>query len=237
MNVYTKQHGLSLVELMVALALSLVVLLITTGMYVSNKQTYRFLDQYSLIQENGRFAIFFLRENILQAGYPRQANVNAFPTLPVNNAITAGSDSIIVQFRSTADCVNAPTPLVPPITGDPTATNSFQIVNGRLQCNGQDLVDGIQNMQVQYGVDTDNDGIANSYADSDQVQAGIAGVSWNEVVSVRIAILVQGQANTLDQAQAITYNLLDQSTQITDTTPRRVFTTTIPLRNRNKSII
>ena len=74
-----KQQGLSLVELMVALVLSLVVMLVTTGIYVSNKQTYRFLDQYSQLQENGRFAIFFLREHILQAGFPRQSNVNPFP--------------------------------------------------------------------------------------------------------------------------------------------------------------
>ncbi len=61
--------GLSLVELMVALTLSLVVMLVTTSIYISNKSTYRFLDQYSLLQENGRFAMFYLRENILKSGF------------------------------------------------------------------------------------------------------------------------------------------------------------------------
>ena len=232
-----KQQGLSLVELMVALVLSLVVMLVTTSIYVSNKQTYRFLDSYGSLQENGRFAMFFLREHILQAGFPGQSSVNAFPTLPVNNTGPNTSDNIIVQFQSAVDCLNAAAPLV---GGIPTATNTLRIVQPvnappQLQCNNSVLVDGIETMQVAYGVDTDNDFIANTYADSAQVDAGIGGASWDEVVSVRIAILVQGQANVLDQAQAITYNLLGSAyAAANDRTPRRVFTTTIPLRNKNR---
>ncbi len=243
-KIFNKQRGLSLVELMVALALSLVVLLVTTGIYVSNKQTYRFLDSYSLLQENGRFAVYFLREHILQAGFPRQATVNAFPTLPVNNTGTNNSDNVIVRFRSAVDCLNVASPLV---GGVPTATNTFVIALDattgapQLQCNAQPLVDGIESMQVLYGVDTSADGIANSYVDSAAVQAGTAGgggPDWNNVVSVRVAVLVQGQANVLDQAQSITYNLLGRAyVAANDRTPRRVFTTTIPLRNKNQSII
>lgn len=242
-NTFRKQSGLSIVELMVALVLSLVVLLVTTGIYVSNKQTYRFLDSYSLLQENGRFAVYFLREHILQAGFPRQSNVNAFPILPVNNSGPNNSDSVIVRFRSTVDCLNAAAPL---IGGIATATNTFTIVQPvnaapQLQCNGQALVDGIEAMQVAYGVDTTADGIANSYVNSADVQAGTAGgggPDWANVVSVRVAVLVQGQTNVLDQAQTTTYNLLGTAyTAANDRTPRRVFTTTVPLRNKNKSII
>ena len=231
-----RQKGLSLVELMVALTLSLVVMLITTGIYVSNKQTYRFLDSYGSLQENGRFAIYFLREHILQAGFPGQSFVNAFQNLPANNTGPNNSDDINVSFRSLVDCVNVAIPGPAPTT----TTNTFTIVQPagavpQLHCNGQVLVEGIETMQVAYGVDTDNDFIANTYADSAQVQAGIGGASWNEVVSVRVAILVQGQANTLDIAQAITYNLLGNAyPAANDRTPRRVFTTTIPLRNKNK---
>ncbi len=247
-----KQQGLSLVELMIALVLSLVVMLMTTGIYVNNKQTYRFLDQYSLLQENGRFAIFFLREHILQAGFPRQAGIDPFPVVPTNNNFP-NNDTIIVAFRSAVDCLNhGPAGAV----GSQLAQNTFDIAvdgngNSQLRCDGnglvggvnqpvQPLVDGIQNLQVEYGVDTDGDGIANSYANSADVEAGTVGgggADWPNVVSVRVAVLVQGQANTLDTAQTVTYNILGQTAQFTDRTPRRVFTTTIPLRNRNKTII
>jgi len=223
---FTKQQGLSIVELMVALVLSLVVMFVTTSMYVSNKQTYRFLDQYSLLQENGRFAIFFLREHVLQAGFPRDS-VNPFPTVPADDR------TVIVQFNSSVDCLNN--------TVTTSTINEFTVdtANDRLVCTAQGttevLVDGIEDMRVMYGVDTDigptPDGIANTYV----LQSAVT--NWNNVVSVRIAVLAAGQPNSLDTAQTITYNLLGQAVTATDRTPRRVFTTTIPLRNRNKTII
>ena len=243
-----KQLGLSLVELMVALTLSLVVMLVTTSIYVSNKSTYRFLDQYSLLQENGRFAIYYLRENILQAGYPSEAGINAFPTVPTENTYAAGSDDITVSYRSAIDCLgNAPAGAV----GLQLATNVFSINGTDLQCDGDGLiggnpvvaaplVEGIQNMQIEYGVDTDGDGIANTYATSTQVENGIVGVGtpdWPRVVSVRVALLVQGGANALDVAAAAEYNVLGQRANFNDRTPRRVFTTTIPLRNRDITVM
>jgi prepilin-type N-terminal cleavage/methylation domain-containing protein len=139
-----KQRGLSLVELMIALVLSLVVMLVTTGIYVNNKQTYRFLDQYSLLQENGRFAIFFLRENILQAGFPRQAGIDPFPVVLTNNNLT-NNDTIIVAFRSAVDCLNhTPAGAV----GLQLAQNTFDVAvdgngNPQLRCNGNGLVAGV----------------------------------------------------------------------------------------------
>lgn len=213
-----KQNGLSLVELMVALALSLVVMFVTTGMYVSNKQTYRFLDQYSLLQENGRFAIFFLRENILQAGFPREF-VDPFPNVPANDS------TVIVQFSSTStvDCANDPAVGI--------RESIFTITGQELTCNGETLVEGIEQMRVMYGEDLSGDFIANTYVAAGDV------TDWSNVVSVRIALLAAGQPNSLDVAQSITYNLLGQAVTTADRTPRRVFTTTIPLRNRNKTIM
>ena len=87
-------------------------------------------------------------------------------------------------------------------------------------------------MRILYGEDTSGDGIANTYVDRTAV------TNWSDIVSVRIAVLAAGQPNTLDVAQTITYNLLGQAiTPAADRTPRRVFTTTIPLRNRNRTII
>ncbi|MGH1538756.1 MAG: PilW family protein, partial [Gammaproteobacteria bacterium] len=109
--IFSKQTGLSIVELMVALALSLVVMLVTTSIYVSNKQTYRFIDANSLLQENGRFGIYFLRESALQAGYPKKIlSLEAFPTatLPTEGAVVAGvpaADSFTVTYWGQSDCL------------------------------------------------------------------------------------------------------------------------------------
>ena len=251
---FKKQLGLSLVELMVALTLSLVVMLVTTSIYVSNKNTYRFLDQYSLLQENGRFAMHYLRENILRTGFPNEANINPFPVVPTENTYANGSDDITVSFRSATDCLgNAPAGAA----GLQLATKTFDIaVNGQgvseLRCDGSGLVggaatgaavlvEGIQNMQIEYGVDTDigQDGIANTYVTAAQVQAGVmpgGNPDWDRVVSVRVAVLVQGEENTLDAPLSVDYNILGQRANFNDRIPRRVFTTTIPLRNRDATI-
>lgn len=217
---FYKQRGLSIVELMVALVLSLVVMFVTTSIYVSNKQTYRFLDQYSMLQENGRFAIYFLREHILQAGFPREV-VNPFPVVPAND------NTVTVEFRSAVDCLGAAITTVPPVT-----RNTFTVTGNALTCNGEVLVDGIQTMHVVYGVDTTGDLTANTYV----TRGGVA--DWTNVVSVRIALLAVGAPNSLDAAQPITYNMNGYtSVNTNDATPRRIFNTTIPLRNRNKTII
>jgi len=170
-----------------------------------------------------------LREHILQAGFPRESDVIPFPTLPGNDR------TVIVQFRSTVDCLNNTVTAVAPAL--PTTTNTFAIdaANDQLTCSAQGntevLVDGIEDMQVMYGEDFNTNAIASTYVTAANV------TDWDNVVSVRIAILAAGQPNSLDVAQPITYNLLGRTVNTDDRTPRRVFTTTIPLRNKNKTIM
>lgn len=69
MNRYSSQRGFTLVEIMVAIVISL---FLTAGMiqvYLANKQTYRFTEGLSRIQENGRFAIARLAEDIRMADF------------------------------------------------------------------------------------------------------------------------------------------------------------------------
>jgi type IV pilus assembly protein PilW len=83
-------------------------------------------------------------------------------------------------------------------------------------------------MQVLYGIDTDSDGVANQYvtADSDELE------NWNSVVSVKISLLM----STLDNVPGIDstyYNVNGTTvTPAADNRLRKVYTTTILLRNR-----
>lgn len=61
--------GISLVELMVALALSLVIGLAVMQVFLASKTTYRMQDAMSRLQENGRFAVSQLASEIRMAGY------------------------------------------------------------------------------------------------------------------------------------------------------------------------
>ena len=94
----------------------------------------------------------------------------------------------------------------------------------------QELVPGVENMQVLYGVDTTGSGTASEYDTADVVNGS---GYWNQVVSVRVALLLRSNigAVTLPSAAA-TYNLLGTSIQAPlDTRLRQIFTATIGVRN------
>ena len=88
-----------------------------------------------------------------------------------------------------------------------------------------ELIDGIEEMQLLYGVDTDADKYANQYVVSTAV------ADMNDVIAIRLMLLVRSEdAFVAEDNQSYTFN----GTQVTppDRRLRQVFTTTIGLRNR-----
>jgi len=95
----------------------------------------------------------------------------------------------------------------------------------------QVLVNGVEDMQFEYGVDTDGDGSANYYANATQVSNNN---NWPNVVSVRVALLVQSSDNIARQDPYSNkyFTLLDTKVgPYNDRYVREVFTTTVMLRN------
>lgn len=115
---------------------------------------------------------------------------------------------------------------------------------GDLMCEGsanpnqpQPIISGVESMQILYGVDTDNDGAPNTYQRANQVG------NWTLVVAVRIGLLLNSQERVFDVPDTGRYALLDAAPfQPSDNAAtaederlfsRRVFTTTIAVRNRS----
>lgn len=69
-------RGLSMVELLVALALGLIITAAVLQMFLASKTTYRMQEALARIQENGRFAIGQLANDIRMAGYMGCSNVD-----------------------------------------------------------------------------------------------------------------------------------------------------------------
>jgi type IV pilus assembly protein PilW len=91
--------------------------------------------------------------------------------------------------------------------------------------NPQELVEGVEDMQILYGEDTDDNGTVDVFVTADAVAA------WNQVLSIRISLLLQTLDDNLATAsQQYTYN--GAVTTPADRRLRRVFTTTVSLRNR-----
>jgi len=88
-----------------------------------------------------------------------------------------------------------------------------------------ELIEGIDQMQILYGVDTTNDDFPNQYMISTAV------TNWYDVMSIRLMLLVRSEANGIVEAPQI-YNYNGIATTAADSRLRQVFTTTIALRNR-----
>jgi type IV pilus assembly protein PilW len=68
------QAGLSLIELMVALVLGLLLSAGVVTIFISAKQDYQLQDAVSQVQENGRFSLEFLANDIRMAGFSQCSN-------------------------------------------------------------------------------------------------------------------------------------------------------------------
>jgi type IV pilus assembly protein PilW len=107
-------------------------------------------------------------------------------------------------------------------SGSPALFRQSTVAGGAMQA--QELVDNVENMQVLYGEDTNSDGIANRYVNADDVG------DMANVVSVRVSLLLRTDDNISSSFQTYTYD--GASVTATDHRMRRVFNTTIKVRNR-----
>ncbi len=246
-----KQSGISLIEIMIALLIGLFLLGGILQMFSASQQTYRMQSNLSRLQENGRIALDFLAYDIRMAGYwgcmtsstgdisgtegglnvPDSITIKGgFALIPIGALIPTGACGSLVNSANSCGAINCYTDLSSTITYaistyaavNPTITlyrNTNNLVNP--------LIEGIQNMQILYGVDSDGDGAANYFVAANP--AWIA-TDWIKVISVRISLLVA----TLDDnliTQPMTYTYNGVITTPADRKIRRIFTTTIALRN------
>lgn len=108
----------------------------------------------------------------------------------------------------------------------------------------EEVVEGVENMQITYGVDTDvaADGQVNAYQTADEIENGTgvpvvpgadAVARWQRVLSVRISLLMVSRASetgVVNQPQSYAYN--GAAVAAGDRLLRQVFTFVVAVRNR-----
>lgn len=332
MYFHKKQCGFSLVELMVAVVIGLILVAGVIELFVNNRQVYRVQDAKARMQENGRYAMAILGQNIRDAGYygcaSRRAGAETnnvlnnsdlfiwnFATAVEGNEATgdnswtptkndsisnakSGSDILTVRkttgssIKITAhpggtppgsaniqvnpgnglvngdiimatDCLtsavfqvtsnnpdtsgsiahntgtgspgNVTQALGKNYTGGwvvPVVTISYFISSNALyQKNAVsnatvELVEGIEDMQILYGVDTTGDGVVTTYEPANAVG------NWNDVLSVKVSLLLRSIEDNLTADGAQTYRFNDTDFTADDRRLRSVYTKTFTLRNR-----
>ncbi|TBU78778.1 PilW family protein [Phytopseudomonas daroniae] len=177
------QRGLSLVELMVAMAISSFLILGITQIYLDNKRNYLYQQGQGENLENGRFALMLIGERLSKAGYRRNPSLGmdiAFPARTVDGcAFTAGQAVVRVddatlclryqpRDENETNCLgntySGTSDLSTPYDSDTTLShfNSDDIMvekivleDGALKCNNQELVSNIEDLYFDYGINDD----------------------------------------------------------------------------------
>lgn len=338
-----KLRGVTLVELMVAVTISLIIMAGVGVIFVNTKKSYNTQERTSRVQENGRFAMYHLMRNLRLVGYmgclsdithfastlntPNNFNFNL--TIPIEGidrdgggtawspsgntvlptGIKSNTDTVVLRLVDPStqvaiddpmpntsaelkvssvagladndiilisDCASADLMQLTAVqtaslhlqhnTGVGSPGNSTKILqkaydenakvfkyesrrffirdnpNGipslYMDVNGAnpvELVEGIEDLQITYGVDTDSDRQPNRYLKA--AEAGLQSeTDWSNVVAVRFAILARTVNSKDVDTDTTEYNINGRTytPAAGDRHQRRVFTSTVLLRNLTK---
>ena len=244
------QQGFTLVELMIALTISLILLLVIGTVFTSSRQAFRMQEDNARIQESGRFALEVLGRSIKQAGHTN-VPFTGFKLAFTGNAISgtdggAGADTITLQYDGVAgdrDCgVGTAVTAADIVAGNNIIQNHFNLdtANAQLRCagtiaaapavpgappTGQALLENVEDLQILYGIDTTGDQSANQYVATP--------VDWTQVVTARVCVLIRSEQTNLVLAGNNYLNCNGVATVVpADRRLRRAFTETFNLRNR-----
>lgn len=105
-----------------------------------------------------------------------------------------------------------------------------------LYCGGsrnrviQPIVQGVENMQLLYGIDTNADSSVDRYLSAQELNS-ISTTLWEQVLSIQVGLLVRSLDPVFSNKTAHTYQVLDQAIYKNDRYKRNVYTTTVRLRN------
>ena len=206
------QKGVSLIELMIAITLSVVIAAAMISLFINSKQNYRINENMSRLQESARFAVSFLSRDVRMADYRACVTADRLATAisGENGTGLNSSDTVTLSWQTNA-CNTAfatETRVYSIQTGSTGSPALFRSINGAAAV---ELVEGIQDLQILYGEDTDNDNVANYYVDASSI------VDMAQAISIKITLI----ARTLES------NLTTSGGIIT-----RGFTSTVTLRNR-----
>jgi type IV pilus assembly protein PilW len=281
------QKGMNMVEIMIALAISAVLVAGILKIFTSNKATYHTMSAQAGLQENARFALMLIGKavrgadnwgclanrslitgTVYSAGLSgidgANDSITAAGTFGKTSPVTAASGSNIIVSNSSgykigddiliSNCqygqivtigsgfvTNAITiPLTSALDRSYTTdasiqklqTNSYSVATGAsglptLMLNDGDgfiyeLIEGVDGMSITYGEDNDGDGIANYFVPASSV------ADMDNIKAVKISLLMATIDEVTSKSKSLTFN----GTTYTDRRIRKVFNTTLALRNR-----
>ena len=222
-----RQAGLSLVELMIAITLSLLLIAGVLQIFLSSKQTYATNNALSRVQESGRFAMDFLTQDIRNTGYKGQC---------LGQPLTHGTIDILWRLDNPIEGWNnisnkQPTHLTDtPVTGTDTiriklaaGPGEVQAASGNTAANNTISLGANTSGVAQHAITLISDAIAcdlfrNTATSNATSVAKAAGVNWTHNYTGSTEVLPLQNATYYIRANAGRPNSLVRQRLSTSTT-------------------
>jgi len=122
MNLNIKQSGFTIVEIMISMLLGLIMMVGVVSLMVGNKRSFQEQNETSRIQENARFAIQMLIEDVRMTGYVG-CQANQDNDAAVTNLLAGVDDSYLLGINDPIEGIDNATGVI--ATTAPWAPSNF----------------------------------------------------------------------------------------------------------------
>jgi len=200
---HTRESGLTLVELLIGVVLSLIVLIGVHSLFVSQTRAYSVSNQIMDMQGTARFALNLIVSNLQMAGYDPQASnmvgITAYKDndfTPTNDpALSLGTDTqLYFTVDSDGDGV---------IDNNDSERFGFRVNSDRLEsavisnldgriASWQPALDNIESMTISYTYADGNSSIVVGLPDN-----SLTGRNFNNIRSVTVSLRVRASLRDL----------------------------------------
>lgn len=223
-----KQKGFTLVELMVAMVIGLILTFAALQIFMTNQRTFSLLQAVSALHEDGQMAVRYMVADIRQAGRG-SAVAGVIKPVVLADSSNGGNDILAINYWGTSSCAGEI------YASETEVRNVYSVSGDTLRCSNTmtnatvDLLEGVESFQVLYGVDQNKDASlgVTQFVTADR----LAGDSV--IVAIRFSLLLSSSSFNQGQTASTTHWVLDEKFEFTDNKLRRVFNSTVQLRNYN----
>jgi type IV pilus assembly protein PilW len=220
-NSIQRQRGLTLIELMISMTLSLIVMFAVGSILISSNQAASVSDTLADSQESGRFAVDYINRQLLKTGYdPENADLVAFRDLCVDPA-----DTVCIRDNDSGTGDRIAIRRVAEVEEDPDDSTKTIPKSNAITCYGSALLDAggneiTTNVTVTdvYWVEVDDDGLSNLRCQSFDEGGTSFGNSQALAAGVLSMHVLYGQSNVAPTNNTLNVSAYYNATQVTDWT-------------------
>ncbi|MFN3581507.1 MAG: PilW family protein [Pseudomonas sp.] len=248
------QQGLSIIELLIALAISSLLILGVTQIFVDNKSNYFFQQAQSDNTENARYTLLVLEEELRRTGYRTTTSTDFnwdFKKADSGNCAFEAGEVIRYDDTNNRLCIRYK-PHIPGLTAcdglarsgpSKTYENAAEVTDiivdltftgNTLLCNDQPVFDNLVDMQLEFGIGRAGSRETDFYG-TEVLQPN------QRIQSVRYAALIRSRSsNVADSNQSPAFSYWHETYYETagvsapDRALYMVTENTVPLRNQTR---